>query len=69
MFISKKKIIKRWFETLFPWLERCEKEFGFKTLNGYDTTRIYAYLSERFLSYWFKKYTNYKEHPWRFLDV
>ncbi len=69
MFISKKEIINKWFGTLFPWLEKCEKEFGFDTLNGYDTTRIYAYLSERFLSYWFKKYTNYKEHPWIFLDI
>ena len=68
MFISKKKIINKWFEALFPWLERCEKEFGFKNLNGYDTTRIYAYLSERYLSFWFKKYTKFKSHPWVFLD-
>jgi hypothetical protein len=68
MFIAKKKIINKWFEALFPWLERCEKEFGFNNLSGYDTTRIYAYLSERYLSFWFKKYTNYKEQAWTFLD-
>ena len=69
MFISKKKIMNQWFSTLFSWLERCEKEFGFEQLKGYDTTRIYAYLSERYLSFWFKKYTKFKAHPWKFLDI
>ena len=49
-------------------LEVLKKEFGFNNLSGYDTTRIYAYLSERYLSFWFKKYTNYKEQAWTFLD-
>ena len=68
MFISKKKIINNWFNALFPWLEECEKIFGFEKLSGYDTRRLYAYLSERYLSFWFKKYTKYKNHPWVFLD-
>ena len=69
MFISKKKIINEWFKTLFKWLKKCEEEFGFKDLTGYDKTRLYAYLAERFLSFWFKKYTNYKEQAWTFIDV
>ena len=69
MFISKKKIINEWFKTLFKWLKKCEEEFGFKDLTGYDKTRLYAYLAERFLSFWFKKYTNYKEQAWTFVDV
>ena len=68
MFITKKKIMNKWFSTLFPWLERCEKEFGFESLEGYDMTRIYAYLAERYLSFWFKKYTKYKEQSWTFID-
>ena len=68
MFISKKKIINKWFDTLFPWLERCEKEFGFRNLKGYDMTRIYAFLAERYLSFWFKKYTKFKEQPWVFIE-
>jgi len=68
MFIAKKKITNDWFNTLFPWLERCEKKFGFKKLNGYDTTRLYAYLAERYLSFWFKKYTKYLESSWVFFD-
>ena len=35
--------------------EKCENVFGFNKLEGYETTRIYAYLAERYLSYWFKK--------------
>ena len=29
MFIARKRIIDRWFGSLFPWLEECEKIFGF----------------------------------------
>jgi hypothetical protein len=29
---------------------------------------LYAYLAERYLSFWFKKYTVYKEHPWVFIE-
>ena len=68
MFISKKKFINKWFTTLFPWLERCEKQFGFENLKGYDMTRIYAFLAERYLSFWFKKYTKFKEQPWAFIE-
>ena len=68
MFISKKKFINKWFTTLFPWLERCEKKFGFENLKGYDMTRIYAFLAERYLSFWFKKYTKFKEQPWAFIE-
>ncbi len=69
MFISKPEIAKRWFTDLFTWLFECEKIFGFQKLKGYETTRLYAYLAERYLSFWFKKYTNYKNLPWILLDV
>ena len=68
MFITKPKIANKWFRKLFVWLERCEKKIGFKNLSGYDTKRLYAYLAERYLSFWFKKYTVYKEHPWIFIE-
>ena len=68
MFISKPYVADKWFNTLFPWLERCENEFGLDKLTGYDFTRLYAYLAERYLSFWFKKYTKYKEHPWITLE-
>ncbi len=68
MFISKPHIANEWFNALFPWLLRCEKVFNFKELKGYDTQRLYAYLAERYLSFWFKKYTNYTNWPWTFFD-
>ena len=35
-------------------LERCEKVFGFD-LEGYGNIRLYAFLAERFMPYWFNK--------------
>ena len=68
MFISKKEIINKWFKALFKWLFKCEKGFGTKSLHGYDQQRLYAYLAERYLSYWFKKHTNYLEWHWTFFE-
>ena len=64
MFIAKVGIAKKWFSSLFPWLFKCEKIFGFETLHGYDSQRLYAYLAERYLSFWFKKYSKYIEWPY-----
>jgi len=68
MFIARTEVIESWFSTLFPWLERCEEIFGFENLVGYDTKRIYAYLAERYLSFWFKKYAKIKTSPWVFIN-
>ena len=68
MFISKPEIINKWFESLFSWLEKCEKIFEFENLKDYDTGRLFAYLAERYLSYWFKKNTNFKEENWTQLE-
>ena len=68
MFICKPQLANRWFHSLFEWLDRCENEFGFKNLTGYDNTRLYAFLAERYLSFWFQKYTNYKEQPWVLIE-
>ena len=69
MFICKsKKKMDTFYSTLFNWLEKCEKAFGFD-LEGYGKTRIYAFLSERFLPYWFKKNSNSLEWPIIFYDL
>jgi hypothetical protein len=58
MFVCKsRETIKKYYESIFPWLLECEKIFGFN-LTGYGKIRIYAFLAERYLSYWFSKYTN-----------
>ena len=63
MFICKTDIIKIYYEEVFNWLEKCEKEFGFKNLKGYGLQRIYGFLAERFLSYWFSERYKVKELP------
>ena len=66
---SKPKIINEWFINLFEWLNKCEKIFGFESLMGYDSQRLYAYLAERYLSYWFRNNTKFLEWPWTFIEV
>ena len=69
MFICKTNILKNYYEVVFPWLEKCEKIFGFDNLNSYGKKRIYGFLAERFLSFWFKKNYNVKEINILFKDI
>ncbi len=70
MFICKSKaILKNYYSTIFPWLERCEKLFGFKNLKTFGQIRIYTFLAERFMSYWFQKNTKTKTMPIVFYDI
>ena len=70
MFICKtKKVLFDYYSSVFPWLERCEKIFRFENLKGYGLQRIYGFLAERYLSYWFKKYTKYSVLPIIFKDI
>tara|TARA_Y200000002_G_C22670037_1_gene659635 strand:+ start:927 stop:1754 length:828 start_codon:yes stop_codon:yes gene_type:complete len=70
MFICKsKKLLESYYKEIFPWLENCEKLFGFDKLKGYGLTRIYGFLAERFMSYWFKKNGYCKELPILFHDI
>ena len=61
-FCKSKKLMNDYFNSVFSWLERCENEFGFE-LKGYSLKRLYAFLAERYLSYWFQKYSKYKTWP------
>ena len=69
MFVCKSKaIIKNYYNSVFPWLIKCEKVFGFKS-SSYGETRIYGFLAERYLSYWFNKYTKPLTWPIIFFDI
>ena len=59
----------KWFEDLFDWLFKCETLFGLNKLKGYDQKRLYAFLAERYLSFWFIKYSKSKSWPWCFFDT
>jgi len=59
MFVCKNhKILKDFYDEIFPWLFKCEKKFKNKKLIGYSKIRIYGFLAERFMPFWFIK--NYK---------
>ena len=69
MFICKtKNILEKYYNSVFPWLKNCEKIFGFN-LKGYGLQRIYGFLAERYMSFWFKKYTKFKNLPIIFKDI
>ena len=69
MFVCKsKKIINNYYNSVFPWLKRCEKIFGFKS-GSYGETRIYGFLAERYAPYWFNKYTKPLTWPIIFFDI
>ena len=63
-----REIMKKYYQTIFKWLERCEKIFGFN-LKGYGKVRIYAFLAERYLPFWFNKYTRCLDWPILFNDL
>ena len=70
MFICRsKKLLIKYYEDIFHWLKSCENLFGFENLKGYGMTRIYGFLAERFLSYWFKKNAKCLEIPITFYDI
>ena len=69
MFISNSStVINSYFSDVFEWLKKCEKIFRFN-LNGHRKIRMYTYLAERYLPYWFKKYTKYLEWPVVYCDI
>lgn len=62
-----KNIIRKFYDSVIPWLERCEKEFGLNDNWGYNK-RIYGFLGERYLPYWFTKYYKCINWPVFFYD-
>jgi len=67
-FCRSHRLLEGYFSSIFNWLESCEKFFGFN-LEGYAKTRIYAFLAERYLSYWFNKYSKTLSWPIFFFDT
>ena len=69
IFISKnKKLMDKFYSNLFSWLSECEKIFGFDS-NSYDTKRIYSFLTERYMPFWFEKYSKVLTWPWVYFDI
>jgi len=69
MFISNSTtIIDNYFSYIFKWLKDCENIFGFD-LRGYNQIRMYTFIAERFLPFWFQKYTKCLEWPVVYHDI
>ena len=61
-------LVCRFYENLFEWLSNCESIFGFSKTADYGTQRIYTFLTERYLPYWFEKYAKVDYAPWLYFD-
>ena len=57
-------MINNYYESIFPWLERCEKIFGLDIKNEYGSDRIYGFLAERYFSFYFEKNLKIKTWPY-----
>ena len=69
LFMCKSKILlNNYYEVIFGWFEKLEKVFGFSN-DSYEKQRLYGFLAERFLSYWFNKYSKVLEKPIVFYDL
>jgi len=70
MFICRsKKILFDYYSSVFPWLEKCEEIFEFEMKDSYGKKRIYGFLAERYLSFWFRNYANSITWPVYFKDI
>lgn len=69
MFICKNmKILFKFYDEIFPWLFKCEKIFKNLNLTGYNKVRIYGFLAERFMPFWFLKNFKVTTCPITFFD-
>jgi hypothetical protein len=66
---NKKKIVEKFYQSLFSWLFKCENYFGFANLKGYGQKRIYSFLTERYMPYWFETKSKTLTWPWIFYDI
>tara|TARA_B100001063_G_scaffold247083_1_gene290053 strand:+ start:3000 stop:3803 length:804 start_codon:yes stop_codon:yes gene_type:complete len=70
LFICKKEsLINAYYEKIFDWLFKCEKKFKNLKLNSFGERRIYGFLAERYLPFWFKKYSKTLDWPYIFFDT
>ena len=70
LFICKNNLlIKKYYQTVFDWLFKCEKKFENLKLNTFGKKRIYGFLAERFMPFWFKRNSKTIDWPYVFFDT
>ena len=66
LFICKNtKLLNSYYAKIFNWLFRCEEIFKIFNLDTYGKKRVYGFLAERYLPFWFKE--NSKTLDWPYI--
>ena len=70
LFICKNTILlNSFYAKIFNWLFRCEELFKKFNLNTYGKKRIYGFLAERYLPFWFKENSKTLDWPYIYYDT
>jgi hypothetical protein len=62
-------LINKYYNDVFKWLFKCEKNFKNLKLDTYGKKRIYGFLAERYMPFWFKKNSKTIDWPFVFFDT
>ena len=70
IFICKSTILlKLFYSKIFDWLFKCESVFKDLNLDTYGKKRIYGFLAERYLPFWFQQNCKTLNWPYVFFDT
>jgi hypothetical protein len=70
LFICKDfNLLNRFYSKIFEWLFKCEDTFKEFDLNTYGKKRIYGFLAERYLPFWFKENSKTLDWPYTYFDT
>jgi hypothetical protein len=70
LFICKNSLLlNEFYSKIFGWLFKCEDVFKKFNLDTYGKKRIYGFLAERYLPFWFKKNSKTLDWPYTYFDT
>jgi hypothetical protein len=70
LFICKNtSLLNSYYTKIFNWLFRCEEIFKNFNLDTYGKKRIYGFLAERYLPFWFKENSKTLNWPYIYFDT
>ena len=70
LFICKSpNLLDQYYNDVFTWLFKCEQEFKDIKLNTFGKKRIYGFLAERYMPFWFKRNCNTLNWPYVYFDT
>ena len=70
LFICKNfQLLENFYNKIFSWLFKCEEIFQKFNLDTYGKKRIYGFLAERYMPFWFKENTKTLDWPYIYFDT